>query len=302
MGSAKNYVMVVTVLTACGLLAAPLSAKTQVKFRTVGGVLIKVPVYVNAHGPYDFILDTGTNNTLIDTALAAQLGLKADGQQELATLTGSQVVSAYRLDSVSLGSESVSGLRVLGQQMTEADTIDSRIRGVLGLDFLARFAFSLDYRHHRIELYSPWEVPDFHFGTRVLIQLISDRLLVSTATESSTEGAWRLALDSGIAQLAVFKNRIRQPQDANRGVTAAVQLLTNLSGTSTAIIHAQELAIAALHLRNVNVVVLPTNPMIQRGMEDGLLPTSMFQYILVNAKEGYGIFEPAKGSSASYLQ
>jgi hypothetical protein len=46
-------------------------------------------VRVNEQGPFDFVVDTGSDATLIDTSLAVHLGLTSNGQQRLTTLTGS---------------------------------------------------------------------------------------------------------------------------------------------------------------------------------------------------------------------
>jgi len=98
-----------------------------------------------------------------------------------------------------------------------------------------------------------------------------------------------------------MENRIKFPQDQARGSPAAIRLLTNLSGISTWVVQARDIAIATVHLRDVKVVVLPANPVIQDGNEDGLLPSAFFENALVNVKQGYGIFETVKSSSDLHL-
>src|SRR5216683_6633055 len=75
------------------------NAKAQVNFRAVRGYLVVVPAYVNGLGPFDFLVDTGTNTTLIDPGLAQQMGGKPVGSQLLRTLTGSETVLRYSLGS-----------------------------------------------------------------------------------------------------------------------------------------------------------------------------------------------------------
>jgi hypothetical protein len=297
MSPAKCSGRIISLLAACVLVVSSSNAKTRVRFRSVSGTLVTVPVYVNDHGPFDFLVDTGTNTTLIDADLAAELELKPVGRELLATLTGSEIVSRYSFDSITLGSESVRGLAVLAQEMKEVHAVDRRIRGVLGLDFLRGFAFFLDYGHQQIELYDPSEAPDLPAGTRVSIQLVRARILISTATEASMGGSWHLALDSGISKVAVFENRIKYSQDSSGDTPPTIRVFTNLSGLSTRIVTVRDLAIANLHLRDVAVLILPTNPGIQRGIEDGLLPMAIFRYILVNAKQGYVIFELERSST-----
>lgn len=47
----------------------------SVPFRLVNGYQMIVAVSVNHSGPYNFLLDTGTQMTMVDPALAAELHL-----------------------------------------------------------------------------------------------------------------------------------------------------------------------------------------------------------------------------------
>src|SRR4051812_8467781 len=47
--------------------------------RLVAGALLVIPVKINQFGPFDFIVDTGSQLNVIDPALAAQLKLKSKG-------------------------------------------------------------------------------------------------------------------------------------------------------------------------------------------------------------------------------
>jgi hypothetical protein len=48
--------------------------------RFVQHALIVIPVRINQSGPFDFIVDTGSQVTVIDPLLAAELSLKAQGR------------------------------------------------------------------------------------------------------------------------------------------------------------------------------------------------------------------------------
>jgi hypothetical protein len=43
--------------------------------RVVARALIVIPVKINQSGPFDFMVDTGSQLTIVDPALASQLGL-----------------------------------------------------------------------------------------------------------------------------------------------------------------------------------------------------------------------------------
>src|SRR5215470_6495405 len=63
----------------------------QVKFRVKGESIIVVPVTINGAGPFDFMLDTGTTDTLIDRKLAEELHLPAAGKRLLSRLQNEAV-------------------------------------------------------------------------------------------------------------------------------------------------------------------------------------------------------------------
>jgi hypothetical protein len=56
-------------------------------FRTVNRHQMIVPVSINHAGPFSFLLDTGTQMTMVEPALAAALHLETTGNAEVAMLT-----------------------------------------------------------------------------------------------------------------------------------------------------------------------------------------------------------------------
>jgi hypothetical protein len=52
---------------------------TSVTPRLVAGALVVIPVTVNGRGPFDFMVDTGSQVTVVDPSLAQELGLKPQG-------------------------------------------------------------------------------------------------------------------------------------------------------------------------------------------------------------------------------
>src|SRR5438270_14061041 len=63
--------------------------------RTLRGYLMIVGVSIDDHGPYDFLIDTGTNTTLLDPELAAELKLTARDRLQLASLSRAAAVPRY---------------------------------------------------------------------------------------------------------------------------------------------------------------------------------------------------------------
>src|SRR5258708_4573618 len=124
--------------------------KSVLKFRLVQDFGVIVPVFINGQGPYDFLLDTGTTSTVIRPELASTLKLRAVDRLMLTTVTGSQAVPRSYLESVTLGNKSAANVEVLWQDISAVRSLDHRISGLLGQNFLSQFNYLLSYREKRI--------------------------------------------------------------------------------------------------------------------------------------------------------
>lgn len=104
------------------------------------------PVSVQGSGPFGFVADTGANQSVISTELAAQLGLMHADDQALNGVAGVQVTPTVRA-TMKLGrrAEREAILSVL-----PADAIGAQ--GMLGLDQLDGGRLTLDFAHGALTL------------------------------------------------------------------------------------------------------------------------------------------------------
>src|SRR5215469_6062288 len=107
-----------------------------------------VEVSINHRGPYSFLLDTGAQRTLLDSALAADLHLDTDGEAEVAGPGFNGSASFARIQVVEAATHAVAGLRVLVYDLGYLRTWGINVRGVLGEDFLERFDMLIESTHH----------------------------------------------------------------------------------------------------------------------------------------------------------
>src|ERR1700751_2160283 len=75
--------------------------------RIVAGALLVIPVKINQSGPFDFMVDTGSQLNVIDPALAAQLQLKSRGTVGLVATAAYSRAPVGILDSFQAGSQLV---------------------------------------------------------------------------------------------------------------------------------------------------------------------------------------------------
>jgi hypothetical protein len=274
-----------------GAEALPIfSGTTTVSGRVVAGYLLVVPVTVNGRGPWDFVVDTGTNQTVLDPALAKELRLARTGQVALNTLAGQQKVSLASVDSISVGKASVQNLEILVGSIDVVRSLDGRVRGVLGLDFLYHFAFSLDYEHTRLRLFPPTLLadPENPGSASVEVQLIDGRLLVPCSWQDTAKGL--LALDSGIADVLLFGERRAGDSTTNSGARRQM-LVSNSAATEVVRISLADFLVGQQRVHGVRGLLLARTAEMTALREDGLLPAWLFQSVFVNLHARIAVFK-----------
>jgi hypothetical protein len=113
-----------------------------------------VPVYVDGHGPYAFLLDTGSSISSVSRQLATGLNLPKTGKT--AQINGVAITSRaplvsitdWRLGRYRLAPETVAALNIPGDSGVVA--------GLLGSDELRHFGeVTIDFRDKRLQLTEP---------------------------------------------------------------------------------------------------------------------------------------------------
>jgi predicted aspartyl protease len=272
------------------------SSNTHLHVRMISGYLMVVSVSINDRGPFDFMVDTGTNTTLIDPQLATELGLQPKDRLKLASLASSTDVPRYYFQTFRVGPASVSNQEALAMPLPQLAALDRKIRGVLGMNFLLQFSFRLDYEHHTLELYPLPESAKIPAGLRVPVEINESRMLIKVMSEASPSGSWKLALDSGIAQFLVFQDRITAPAERSCGKTSCLmQVATNLADHRASTILLHDVSLAGVQLPEIPIVVLRNDLQKPSDLQDGLLPAAPFRSIFFDRTNATVIFSPVPG-------
>lgn len=107
-----------------------------------------VPISINHAGPFSFLLDTGTQMTMIDPTLAAALDLKTTGKGEVSSVGAlADIASLAQVDLVQAGARSVANQKMLVYDLRNLQAPGIDIQGVLGEDFLEHFDMLIDNTH-----------------------------------------------------------------------------------------------------------------------------------------------------------
>lgn len=264
-------------------------ADTSLKFRLVHKHFIVVPVRVNGEGPFEFLLDTGTNTTLIATELAERLKLRAIDRIYLITATGSQVVPRSHLHEIVLGSKSVGNVEALFTELRVVRSLDPAISGVLGQNFLSKFNFTLNYRDRHIDFEDDGAPTDVPPGNRLHIERNEGKIMVSAEGASQSGTKLQFVLDSGISGLVLFISPARRSElnHIQRG-NSFIRAFTDTGSDLMRLRRLPFLRVGSETFLDIPAV-LALEQQAETRAEDGLLPTSLFRSIYFNNKEGYVI-------------
>lgn len=255
-----------------------------VKFRLAQDYLIIVPVRINDSETLEFLLDTGTNTSIIIPEVAARLKLRPVDRIEIVTVAGSVIAPRSFLLRLTLGGKSAENMEVLWSDLPELRRLDNRISGVLGWNFLAQFNFTLDFRERRIN-FADMDANQFEQTVRVPFEKDEGRILLNLKIKQTN---LTFVFDSGAAGLILFASgcqKLAGQIEPNEQIT---QVSTNAGKNQTRTGWLDKLQFGGKGIRGVPVALLNK---VERT-EDGLLPMRLFRSVYFNNQEGYIILNP----------
>jgi predicted aspartyl protease len=268
--------------------------------RFVQRALIVIPVRINQTGPYDFVVDTGSQVTVLDPSLASELDLKPRGTVGVISVTSYEQASVTVLDTLEAGSAVLEKPLAVVQDLRQIQGANPRIRGLLGENFLSHFDLLIDYGHKRLCLDATSALRESVRGEHIPLVAPQDpesklpfmeRLVVSVHLSGAGSREIRLQLDSGsdgpLLYPATGERELRILNRATpRGTTVskAQQAFADLPP--------QDLRIGSRILNRVSFAtpVTPRND-VPSLKEDGLLPTMLFQRVFISGSDHYVVFD-----------
>ncbi|WP_433975619.1 retropepsin-like aspartic protease [Tunturiibacter lichenicola] len=270
--------------------------------RFVQRALIVIPVRINQAGPFDFMVDTGSQVTVIDPSLAAELNLRPQGRVGLVSVASVAQASVTLLDRLEADSHVVEKSPAIVQDLRQIQTADPRIRGVLGESFLAHFDLLIDYEHKLLCLDETSAMRDSVRGEHVLFvppqhpadELpFMERLVISVHLSGIGARAILLQLDSGSDGPILYAGS-KNPEVQVLVHSAALQGgKTTNAQRAFAVVPPQTMQIGNQILSNISFVT-PVNILesLPSRHEDGLLPTVLFQRVFISGRDHYMVFNP----------
>jgi predicted aspartyl protease len=279
-----NLTAFILLLTAACRMAP---AQSPVHFQLAHDALIIIPVTANDESLVYFLLDTGADTTIVDTALAKKLSLAALQTIQQATVTGSQPVTVSVLARLAVGPAQLPDLPVLEEDLSSLRRMDGRIAGIVGQDFLSHFNYLLSYRERTVRFEQDNDLQDAMDGAPAPMQTAGHRMIVAAEAQAGASTKLRLLLDSGANSVVLMG-------PASTALhCAGSQQATETSSTGSAAMRTGRidlLKVASRELRDLPVALVAAAP--PQQIVDGLLPTVLFDSIYINNHQNFVIFSP----------
>jgi predicted aspartyl protease len=258
--------------------------------RFVQRALIVIPVRINQKDPFDFMVDTGSQVTVVDPSLAQELGLKSQGTVGLVSVASYAQASLTVLDTLEAASQVVEKPLVVVQGL----------RGVLGENFLAHFDLLIDYPHKLLCLDETGAMRESVRGEHIPLVTpqnpedevaFMERLVISVHLSGTGNRQILLQLDSGSDGLILYAGN-----EANSALLKQATL--QVGGVSKAqrafaVLPPQDMRIGTRTLNHVYFVTPVSVEQNLPAMEtDGVLPTVLFQRVFISGGDHYVVFDP----------
>ncbi len=248
---------------------------------------LTVKVMLNGQGPFNLMVDTGANSSVISSEVADSLGLKRAGQVELHGIAGVQMVDTVRIDSLRVGQK-------VNRQMTLSVLPGNNLgaAGLLGLDWLGSNSLMLDYGGRRMQVGAALPLPD----ERTIIVKARTRRSGLTLIDAHIPGQMLKAfLDSGstttVGNLALLK--AARQRNVIQGDVIDVELRSVTGQTLPGRIAVlKTLTLGKMVLRNVPLVTGPVHTFEYWGMQDdpamliGSDVLQQFEHVALDFKRG----------------
>src|SRR6476620_4698364 len=109
----------------------PVNVET-IRYHSLGNSQMGVAVTINGSGPYEFLVDTGSQITIVEPSLASALGLQSLSAADAFSVARHTKVELAQLDEIQTGSHAVQQLTVAVQSLAQIQVDDPKIRGILG--------------------------------------------------------------------------------------------------------------------------------------------------------------------------
>jgi predicted aspartyl protease len=254
---------------------------------------LTVPVLIDGAGPYNFMIDTGSQATAVTHEINESLSLESLGMATLVGMASRRPVEVVELDQLEVGSHVIHNLAapVLNRRNLGAD-------GIIGLDMLQDFRVLLDFKNETIaveDVSSKNSTRGFEIVVRARHKL--GQLLITDAVVEGVKAT--VIIDTG-AQGSIGNIALQRRIRANRAQEVTTTDVNGVSITGE-LSYVRSLEIEGIRLRDVPVAFadapafealgLKNRPVLSLGMQH----LKMFDRVAIDFTRQRVLFDLPRG-------
>lgn len=268
-----------------------------VRYHSAGRSYMSISVTLNHSGPYDFLVDTGSEVTIIEPSLVAELHLEPKGTADVVTGLRHTETDVVSPEVIEVGSHPFYGPLLSVASLAQFQA--RGIRGILGEDLLMDFDLLIDREKKILCLDPAKEMRESLRGERVSIVRqgsedgrLAQAILVPVQLSGQKARTMYLRLDSGASDPILYVN---PSKNEPWGATARMLRAFDIGGST---IFFKTMAPQEVHIGNrVLSDVTFAAPVASKknarfAGEDGLLPTSLFKRVFISYKDEFVVLDP----------
>jgi hypothetical protein len=224
---------------------------------------LSVEVRVNGRGPYQFVVDSGADTSVVGLRIAHDLQLPLGTPVTLNNMTDRNIVDRVRVAELSLGPTTIRNLQL--PALREADLGGA---GMIGIDALARQRLMLDFEQKLIRVEDASTPVRSLPGDIVVTARLQRGQLILTEVK-----AGRVTLDAVVdtgSQITIGNSALRDKLVRSRLHKLETVTAIGVTGTSVElhIARIDELRLGSVTLRNVPIAFADVPPFEVFGIAD----------------------------------
>jgi len=295
-----SLVLVLNLIPAIGAESGCPANSESLPFRLVNRHQIIVPISVNQSGPFPFLLDTGSQYSMLDPSLEGALHLPLQGEAVVAGIGFNDSAPLARAESIAAGSRSVRNSTLVVYDLQKLRPADLSVRGILGEDVLEQFDILIDNAHHVVCFGVPGSMGGEVKGNHVELLVpevgqngvkLPESLIVSAKLTDGMRPV-RLKLDSGTNTPFLYSASEVLALGAYRGASWHGIGANGMQRAFSAL-PAQDVRIGSVQLSKVGFITSTgTKRNAQTSNFDGLLAMGLFRRVFINHAEHYVVLDP----------
>jgi predicted aspartyl protease len=257
---------------------------------------LTVPVTIDDHGPYEFMIDTGAEATVLSRDLADRLGLLDRRPATLVAMASRKPIETAYIPNLALGSRNFD---IQTAPLVERVNIGSA-DGVLGLDSLQDQRVLLDFDKERIAVADASQLGG-NKGYEIVVTARRrlGQLIITSARFDNVKVA--VIVDTG-AQASIGNAALMRKLRGRDGGPAQVTDINGVEATGQVRL-AKEVHIGIAQLNNIPVTFVESPLFKQLGLENepamvlGMNELRLFSRVAIDFKQRKVLFDMKRSST-----